>query len=156
MAMVRWWIDPAPAEPKLILPGCCLASAMNSSSVVAGTDGFATNMVGRLTSAVTGATRRHMQCSKLLSIRLSRRRGRSHVNMHVDVRRSCELVHIRHQSSHGIPLLQLPHVAVEHWEILDAQDQCVCHCRRYGRDWLRSMERVDRRTCRRPFARSGH
>src|SRR6266545_4343958 len=50
---------------------------------------------------------------------------------------------------------QLPHVAVEHGRILDAQDQYVCHCRRYGRDWLRSMDRLDQRTCR-PFASSGH
>jgi hypothetical protein len=32
---------------------------------------------------------------------------------------------------------QLPHVAVGHWEILDAQNQSVCHRRCYGRDWLR-------------------
>jgi hypothetical protein len=45
---------------------------------------------------------------------------------------------------------QLPHVAVEHGEVSDAQDQSVCHCRRYGRDWLRGMERLDQQTCRAP------
>jgi len=49
---------------------------------------------------------------------------------------------------------QLPHVAVGHWEILDAQNQSVCHRRCYGRDWLRSMERLDQHTFRRPFAKS--
>jgi hypothetical protein len=40
--------------------------------------------------------------------------------------------------------------------LLMRKSQSVCHCRRYGRDWLRSMERVDRLTCRRSSARSGH
>jgi len=54
ISIVRWWIEPAPAEPKDIIPGFDFASAMNSGSVVAGTDGTMTRAVGTVASAVIG------------------------------------------------------------------------------------------------------
>src|SRR5262249_50028938 len=40
-------VEPVPNEPMLILPGLVLASAMNSATVCAGTDGFATITSGK-------------------------------------------------------------------------------------------------------------
>ena len=46
---------PGLVEPKLILPGCALASASSSPSVLAGTLGCTTTMLGVLATTVTGA-----------------------------------------------------------------------------------------------------
>ena len=43
-----------PAEPKVIVPGFDLASATNSASVFAGSEGLMTSTVGKVASAVTG------------------------------------------------------------------------------------------------------
>src|SRR5262245_13969214 len=43
---------------------------------------------------------------------------------------------------------KLPHVAAEliGWENSDAQDHLVCRCRRFDRDWVRSMGGLARQT----------
>jgi hypothetical protein len=45
---------PAPAEPKLYLPGLALISAMSSLSVFAGTVGLTLSTVVEATASVTG------------------------------------------------------------------------------------------------------
>ena len=52
IAMVRWWIEPLPAEPNASCPGLDFASATNSCSDAAGTEGLTTSTVGTEASAV--------------------------------------------------------------------------------------------------------
>ena len=59
IAIVRWWIEPGPAEPYASWPGFDLARAMNSGSVRAGTDGCTTSTVGTVASAVIGVKSRN-------------------------------------------------------------------------------------------------
>ena len=48
-----------PAEPKVMLPGFALASAMNSFTVFAGTEGWSVSMLGAETACEIGAKSRN-------------------------------------------------------------------------------------------------
>src|SRR5207249_1399542 len=52
---VRWTFVPLPADAKLSLPGLALAYAMNSGTVVAGTEGFTAITLAARTMPATGA-----------------------------------------------------------------------------------------------------
>jgi hypothetical protein len=51
----RWFEVPLPPEPKFISPGLLFASAMNSLSVAAGTDGLVIITFGTVATRLTGA-----------------------------------------------------------------------------------------------------
>ena len=53
-----WGVDPIPADAMLILPGLALAKAMNSGTVLAGTDGFTSMTLGTRIMPATGAMSR--------------------------------------------------------------------------------------------------
>ena len=54
----RCGLVPRPAEPKVMVPGFALASAMNSFTVFAGTDGCTVRMFGDSTTSEIGAKSR--------------------------------------------------------------------------------------------------
>src|SRR5258707_668973 len=54
----KWLMVPVPNEAVLILPGLAFAWAMNSATVLAGTDGFTSTTNGRSTRPATGSTSR--------------------------------------------------------------------------------------------------
>ena len=54
----KWLILPLPADAMLTLPGLALACAMNSATVVAGTDGCTTIRLGVVMIPATGAVSR--------------------------------------------------------------------------------------------------
>src|SRR5262245_28517019 len=57
--------EPVPNDAIVILPGLALACAISSATVVAGTEGCATMIMGKLTTPATGAMSRWMSNGKL-------------------------------------------------------------------------------------------